>query len=185
METAVLTGKPPLGQKPTWPSALWKKSLVTDCLRRENTTVGWRIASGSFVGSTNDGNDIIRIGNEPGGMRINDDLTIDIIGLDGKTDITIGISPLTIETKIANITSRISRPLINSVKELGTNLGRILGPRGPIFGDTAFGATNQGILNSGRIRAGFSRFQGGAQFRIGIDNFHINIGRPIVPPGGE
>jgi len=45
-----------------------------------------------------------------------------------------------------------------------TGLGRFLGPRGPIFGDTAFGAARQGILNHGRLRIGFGRHRG-AQFR--------------------
>jgi len=66
-------------------------------------------------------------------------------------------------------------------------LGRFLGPRGPAFGDTAFGASRQGILNQGYFRMGFGRHQG-AQFRIGVGNWKRDIGRPIRvqqrPPNG-
>ena len=62
--------------------------------------------------------------------------------------------------------------------------GRFLGPSGPIFGDTAFGAVRQGVLNSGRIRAGFGRHGGRANFRIGINSNKIDLFSVRIPRGG-
>jgi RHS repeat-associated protein len=50
------------------------------------------------------------------------------------------------------------------------------GPAGPVFGDTAFGASSQGIANVGRtplkVRAGFGQYKrGAAAFRLGIRNW--------------
>jgi len=66
-----------------------------------------------------------------------------------------------------------------SLPSLVRAAGRFLGPSGPVFGDTAFGAVRQGVLNKGPYRAGFGRHNG-AQFRIGLkDWFKKDIGRPI------
>jgi len=67
-------------------------------------------------------------------------------------------------------------------------IGTFFGPAGPVFGDTAFGAAQQGFFNVGRLggfRAGFGRFGGGAQFRIAFrQNFKFDIGPVIRVRGG-
>jgi hypothetical protein len=63
--------------------------------------------------------------------------------------------------------------------------GKLLGPTGSVFGDTAFGAAQQGYFNSGRIRIGFGRHGGMANFRIGIDNNKIDIFSVPIPPNGR
>lgn len=72
------------------------------------------------------------------------------------------------------------------VAEGGAAVSAALGPAGPIFGDTAFGADSQGILNQGRLgvglRGGFGRGRGLANFRVGIWNFKWDIFTRPIPP---
>jgi RHS repeat-associated protein len=63
----------------------------------------------------------------------------------------------------------------------GSEAAFALGPSGSIFGDTAFGAVNQGVLNQGPIRFGFGRGLGFANFRIGYYESKLDIFRISIP----
>jgi len=47
------------------------------------------------------------------------------------------------------------------------------GPAGSLFGDTAFGASSQGMFNSGFYRLGWGRGLGRANFRFGRGNWEV------------